>query len=164
MIRVGLALYGLYPAFDMQNKVKLYQSFELKTHISFVKNVEKGIPVSYGRTYVTEKNMKIATIPIGYADGFLRAFSNLGEVLIKGKLCRILGRVCMDQIMVDVTGLDVNIDDEVIIYPDIYKEANKVNTITYELLTYIGMRIPRVYIKNGKIIDIINYLGEIYEN
>ena len=164
MIRVGLALYGLYPAFDMQNKVKLYQSFELKTHISFVKNVEKGIPISYGRTYVTEKNMKVATIPIGYADGFLRSFSNLGEVLIKGKLCKILGRVCMDQIMVDVTGLDVNIDDEVIIYSDIYKEANKVNTITYELLTDIGMRIPRVYIKNGKIIDIINYLGEIYEN
>ena len=164
MMRVGLALYGLYPSVDMQNKVKLYQSFELKTHISFVKNVEKGIPISYGRTYVTEKNMKIATIPIGYADGFLRSFSNLGEVLIKGKLCRILGRVCMDQIMVDVTGLDVNIDDEVIIYPDIYKEANKVNTITYELLTDIGMRIPRVYIKNGKIIDIINYLGEIYEN
>ena len=164
MMRVGLALYGLYPSIDMKNKVKLYQSFELKTHISFVKNTEKGMPISYGRTYITEKNMQIATIPIGYADGYLRAFSNVGEVLIKGKLCRVLGRVCMDQIMVDVTGLDVSIDDEVIVYSDIYEEANKINTISYELMTDIGMRIPRVYIKNGKVIDVINYLGEIYEN
>ena len=164
MIRVGLALYGIYPSLELKNQIKLYQSFEFKTHISFVKTVKKGTSISYGRTYVTDKKMKIATIPIGYADGFMRAFSNTGEVLIKGKLCKVLGRVCMDQMMVDVTGLDVSIDDQVILYPNIYEEANKINTIAYELMADIGLRIPRVYIKDGKIIDVINYLGEIYEN
>lgn len=166
MVRVGVSIYGIYPSSSIKDLslIDLYQSFELKSQVSFVKNIEKDTPISYGRTFISDKKMKVATVPIGYADGFFRSFSNLGEVKIKDKLCRVLGRVCMDQIIVDASGLDVKIGDEVTIYPDIYKEAEKIKTIAYEIMTNIGIRIPRVYIKNGKILRADNYLGEIYEN
>lgn len=166
LVRVGLSIYGIYPSLTLKdnNILYLYQSFKFISRISFVKEIDEGTPISYGRTFISDRKMKVATIPIGYADGFSRAFSNKGEVLINDKLCKILGRVCMDQLMVDVTNLEVSIDDEVLIYPDIYKEAKKIDTISYELMTSVGLRVPRVYIKNGKIINKDNYLGEIYEN
>ena len=108
--------------------------------------------------------MRIATIPVGYADGYMRSFSNKGEILVNDKLCKVVGLVCMDQLMLDASGMKVYMDDEVIIYPDIYKESSKINTIPYELMTSIGMRVPRVYKKNGKIIGVDNYLGEVYED
>lgn len=166
MMRVGIATYGIYPS-DLlreENNVELKQCFSFRSRVIFIKDVEAGTSISYGRTFIADKPMKIATLSIGYADGFIRAFSNLGEVLINGKLCKVVGRVCMDQMMVDVTGIDVKVDDKVIIYPDIYKEASKIDTIPYELMTSINLRVPRIYKKSGKIISIDNYIGEIYED
>lgn len=164
--RVGIAMYGIYPSDYLRNRedVKLEQVFSLKSRISFVKYINKGDSVSYGRTFIAKERMKIATIPIGYADGYFRSFSNIGEVLVRGKNAKVCGRVCMDQIMVDVSNIDCEIEDEVVIYPDIYKEANKIGTIPYELMTSFDMRLTRVYIKDGKIVEVDNYLGELYEN
>lgn len=165
MIRSGISMYGIYPSdlLKEENEIKLEQAFKLISTVTFVKNVKKGQYISYGRTFQAEKNMDVATISIGYADGYFRAFSNLGEVEIRGKRCKVLGRVCMDQMMVDVTDLDVKIGDSVNIYPNIYEEADKINTIVYELMTAIDMRIPRIYIKNGQIYNKVNYIGEINE-
>lgn len=166
MARVGIAMYGIYPSDEVKNEtsIKLEKSFEVKSVVTFVKDVAKGTPISYGRTYVTEKDTRVATVLIGYADGYPRALSNNGQLMINGKMCSILGRVCMDQLMVDVTNMDVKIGDEVIVYPDIYTEAAKIDTIVYELMTSISIRVPRIYKKNGKIISIDDYLGEIYED
>lgn len=166
MMRIGISLYGIYPSIEVKNEklIDLEQCFKYISHVSYVKDIPANTPISYGRTFISKEPMKIATIPLGYADGYMRAFSNKGEVLINNKLCKVLGLVCMDQLMVDVSGMEVYMDDEVIIYPNIYKESNKINTIPYELMTSIAMRVPRIYKKNGKIIDIDNYLGEIYED
>lgn len=166
MQRIGISLYGIYPSeYLLERKdVELSKAFSIKSAVSFVKNIEKGTSLSYGRSFIADKDMKIATISIGYADGFFRAFSNKGEVLINGKIARVCGRVCMDQIMVDVSNIDVNIGDEVEIYPDLYKEANKIGTIPYELMTALSLRVIRVYKKDGKVVKIENYLGEIYED
>ena len=166
MARIGISLYGIYPSDHIKDStdVKLQQCFCLKSEVSFVKTVAKNTPISYGRSYVTDKETQIATISIGYADGYPRILSNQGLVSIHGVGCRVLGRVCMDQLMVDASGLDVRIGDEVIVYPNVYEEAKKANTIAYELMTSISMRVPRIYKKNGKIITIDNYLGEINEN
>lgn len=166
MIRIGIAMYGLYPS-DVVKKdttIKLSRSFNLYSTVSFVKDIKKSTAVSYGRTFISEKDMKIATITIGYADGYFRAFSNVGEVYIDGKPCRVLGRVCMDQIMVDVSGLSVKIGDKVEVYKDIDLEASKISTISYELLTSISPRVNRRYIRDGKYIKTHNNLGEIYES
>lgn len=166
MIRSGISMYGIYPSNLLKDEknIELEQSFELRSTISFVKYINEGEYVSYGRTFQASKKTKVATITIGYADGYSRLFSNLGFVKIKNNLCRVIGRVCMDQMMVDISGLDVEIGDEVIIYPDIYKEADKIGTIVYELMTSIDMRIPRIYIKDGQMYKNINYIGEINEN
>lgn len=154
LLRVGISLYGIYPSDYIKeiSKIKLEQSFEFKAQISFVKNVKKGTSISYGRSFTASKDMKVATVAIGYADGFKRAFSNIGEVLVNGKLARVVGRVCMDQMMIDVSDIDCKIGDYITIYPDIYKEANKINTIPYELMTSISKRVPRIYKCNSKFI------------
>lgn len=166
MDRIGIAMYGIYPSDYLRERkdIRLEQAFSLKSRVSFVKEINEGDSVSYGRTFKAKSRMKIATIPIGYADGYFRAFSNIGEVLINGKIAKVCGRVCMDQFMVDVSNISCEIEDEVVIYPDIYKEANKIRTIPYELMTSFDMRLTRVYIKDGKIVEVDNYLGEMYEN
>ena len=147
LLRVGISLYGIYPSDYIKevSKIKLEQAFEFKAQISFVKNVEKGTSISYGRTFVAEKEMRVATVAVGYADGFKRSFSNIGEVLVNGKLAMVVGRVCMDQMMIDISDIDCEIGDYVTLYPDIYKEAKKINTIPYELMTSISKRVPRIY-------------------
>lgn len=147
LLRVGISLYGIYPSDYIKevSKIKLEQAFEFKAQISFVKKVKKGTSISYGRTFVVEKEMRVATVAVGYADGFKRSFSNIGEVLVNGKLTRVVGRVCMDQMMIDVSDIDCEIGDYVTLYPDIYKEAKKINTIPYELMTSISKRVPRIY-------------------
>lgn len=166
MYRVGISLYGLYPSFEVENntEIELEKTFKFYSYVHFVKYIERGIPISYGRTFVSEKPMKVATIAIGYADGYSRAFSNKGEVYINGKNCKVLGRVCMDQMMVDVSGLDVKIGDKVEIYKNIDMDADLIGTITYELMTNISMRVKRVYTKNGRVIAKRDYLGEINES
>jgi alanine racemase len=161
MVRCGIMLYGLYPSDEMKKDYKLFPALEFKSHISFVKTVEKGFTVSYGSTYVTDKEMKIATVPVGYGDGYPRYLSNKGEVLVKGNRCKILGRVCMDQFMIDVSHLpDVQIADEVTLVGTDGNETITVQEVSdaesrfnYEFCCLITPRVPRVYIKDNKIIE-----------
>ena len=161
MVRCGIMLYGLYPSDEMSRDYKLYPALEFKSSVSFVKSVKKGFSVSYGSTYVAEKDMKIATVPAGYGDGYPRYLSNKGEVLIRGTRCKILGRVCMDQFMVDVSHLDnVQIADEVTLVGTDGVETITVEDVSngeyrfnYEFCCLITPRVPRVYIKEGKVID-----------
>lgn len=148
MVRPGIMLYGYYPDLKLRDKIKLKPVCTLKTKISFMKEVEKDTPIGYGRTYVTTKKTKIANIPIGYADGIKRAMSNNGNVVINGEKAPIVGTICMDSFMVDVTEIeDVNIGDEVYIWDneiitvdDIAKECK---TINYEILCTISNRVIR---------------------
>ncbi len=161
MVRCGIMLYGLYPSDEMNKDYKLYSALEFKSSVSFVKSVKKGFVVSYGSTYVTEKDMKIATVPAGYGDGYPRYLSNKGEVLIRGTRCKILGRVCMDQFMVDVSHLpDVQIADEVTLVGTDGAETITVEDVSnseyrfnYEFCCLITPRVPRIYIKDGKVIE-----------
>lgn len=154
MVRCGIMSYGLYPSDEINRDYKLYPAFELKSSISFVKNVGKGFTVSYGSTFVTDKDMKIATVPVGYADGYPRYLSNKGEVLVHSTRCKILGRVCMDQFMIDVSHLDnVKIGDEVTLVGTDGNETVTVDDVSdpearfnYEFCCLITPRVPRIYI------------------
>lgn len=160
--RAGIILYGLWPSDEVPRKiVALSPLLSLHSHIVYIKEIEKGTPVSYGGTFVADHPMKIATIPVGYGDGYPRGLSNQGEVLIHGKRARILGRVCMDQFMVDVSDIeDVKMGDEVILIGRDREEQitmEELGTISgrfnYELACCLTQRVPRVYTKQGKIVD-----------
>ena len=153
MVRPGIIIYGYLPDESMKNILDLKPVTKLKSSVTFIKNVEKGMAISYGRTYITSKHTKIATIPIGYADGIRRYMSNNGKVLINNKFAPIIGNICMDNFMVDVTDIpEVKIGDEVIIWDNekitIEEIAKKCNTINYEVLCNISERIPKKYITN----------------
>lgn len=153
LVRPGIILYG-YPASDETfEKINLKPIAKLKAKITFLKTVEKGTSIGYGRSYITEKQTKVATVPIGYADGFRRDFSNGWEVLINGKKAPIIGKVCMDSFMVDVSEIEnVAIGDEVIIWDNenitLEQLATKCSTINYEILCTIGTRVPRKFVRN----------------
>lgn len=140
-------LYGYYTDEKLKNKIKLKPSMILKSKISFIKEVEIGTSVSYGRTYITNKKSTIANVPIGYADGIKRALSNKGHVVIKGKKVPIVGTVCMDSFTVDVTGLDVKIGDDVYIWDNriitVEEIAKQCGTINYEIISTISNRVIR---------------------
>ncbi|WP_461614992.1 alanine racemase [Clostridium sp. Marseille-QA1073] len=165
-VRAGILLYGYYPSHDVDiKKITLKPSLTLKTKVAHVKKVEKDMYISYGRTFKTERESIIATLPIGYADGYSRLLSGKAKVIINGKLAKIVGRICMDQCMIDVTDIgEVKIDDEVILIGqdgDLNIDADYIaelmETINYEVICMIKHRVPRVYIKNGEIIKIRNY-------
>ncbi len=157
LVRPGILMYGLSPFGrerfqQVKKEMDIQPALSLKTRVCFVKRVSTGTPVSYGATYVTEEDTVIATLPIGYADGLSRGMSNRGEVLIRGKRLPIVGRVCMDQCMVDAGGLDVEVGDEAVLIgrqggEEISAEevADRLGTITYEVVCAIGRRVPRVY-------------------
>lgn len=151
MIRLGIILYGLKP--DYYNKLPegIKPALEWKSVISMVKKVSKGETIGYGRSYRAEKEMTVATIPTGYADGYSRMLSNKGIVVIKGKKAPIVGRICMDQFMVDITNIpEAQFEDEVILLGDEYNAddmAKDIGTIGYEVICDIGKRVPRVYIR-----------------
>ena len=152
LVRPGIILYGYQGAEDTFQKIDLKPITKLKAKITFLKSVEAGTSIGYGRSYITTKQTKVATVPIGYADGFRREFSNGWEVLIKGKKVPIIGKVCMDSFMVDVTEIeDVEIGDEVIIWDNenitLEQLADKCNTINYEILCTVGARVPRKFVK-----------------
>lgn len=156
LVRAGIALYGMYPSDEVdQNAVPLKPALELISHISYVKDVQEGTPISYGGTFVAEKNMRVATIPVGYGDGYPRSLSNKGEVLVRGKRAKILGRVCMDQFMVDVTDIpDAAFLDPVTLIGRDGEERITVEELGalsgrfhYEFVCCLGKRIPRVYIR-----------------
>ena len=154
LVRAGIALYGLYPSEEVKKEtVDLKPALRLVSHVSFVKEVEPGASISYGGTFTADKKMKVATIPVGYGDGYARGLSNRGEVLIRGKRARILGRVCMDQFMVDVTDIPdtVFMDEVVLIGRDgddeiTVEELSEIcGRFNYEFVCCLGKRIPRVY-------------------
>ena len=148
MVRPGLILYGITT--NRPDTVGLKPVMELKTTVSFVHDFRKGDSVSYGQTYIAPKDMKIATLPIGYADGLFRSLSKSLKVLINGKEAPIIGRICMDQCMVDVSGLDVKTEDEVTVFgggKSVYELSDAIDTIPYEIICDIGKRVPRVYLK-----------------
>ncbi|MCD7868499.1 MAG: alanine racemase [Clostridiales bacterium] len=158
-VRAGISIYGIYPSAEVErDTVHLIPAMELKSHVSFVKKVEQGTAVSYGGTYITRKTTVIATIPVGYADGYPRGLSNKGWVLIHGKKAPILGRVCMDQFMVDVTEIpNVKAGDEVTLIGRDGSEFISVETLgdlsgrfSYEFVCEISKRVPRVYIRDEK--------------
>ncbi|MBQ8497211.1 MAG: alanine racemase [Clostridia bacterium] len=171
MVREGIILYGLYPSEEVRAETAESFDFrpamELVTHISHIKTLEAHHGISYGHTYVTDKDMRIATIPVGYADGYPRALSNKGTVLIHGKRCHILGRVCMDQMMVDITHIpEAKIEDKVVLVGhdgDAFISAEEVAdasySFNYEFVCGIARRVPRIYIRNGEITEKINYLN-----
>ncbi len=154
MVRCGIATYGIYPSEEVSHsEVKLIPAMELITHVSYVKEVEAGVSISYGGTYVTDRRTKVATIPVGYADGYSRNLSNTGKVIIHGRFAPIIGRICMDQFMVDVTDIgEVKQGDRVTLlgregasYISVEELAAWSHSIHYELICTVGKRIPRVY-------------------
>ena len=150
LYRLGIVLYGLKP--DYTNKLPrgVKPIFKWKSVISMIKEVKTGETIGYGRTYKADKNIKVATISTGYADGYNRALSNKGYVIIKGKKAKILGRICMDQFMVDVTGIKCRPYDEVELINDSYNAddmAKDLNTIGYEVACNISKRVNRIYVK-----------------
>lgn len=158
-VRAGITIYGIYPSEEVERDiVDLKPVMELKSHISYVKEVQPGTEVSYGGTYVTDRMTKMATVPVGYADGYPRALSGKGWVLVHGKKAPICGRVCMDQFMIDVTDIgDVKMGDEVTLLGKDGEETITADTLgdlsgrfSYELICDINKRVPRIYIKDGR--------------
>lgn len=162
MVRAGIVLYGFPPSSEIVNKPQLKPVMTLKTVVSHVKEIEKGDSVSYGRTFVAEKKMKIATVPVGYADGFPRSAGGKYSFEIKGKEAKIIGRVCMDQIMLDVTDIDASIGDEVTVFGSNIVTANELakitDTINYEIVCAVGERVPRFYLQDGWVTAIVDNL------
>lgn len=164
MVRSGIVTYGLYPSEDVdKSRLSLKPAMEWKTHISYVKTLEAGREISYGGTYVTKNDTVVATVPVGYADGYPRCLSNVGRVIVNGHYANIIGRVCMDQFMIDVTDIsDVKVEDEVTLVGKdgdavltMEEISNNAHSFNYELPCKIARRVPRVYYKNGKMIKIV---------
>jgi len=161
IVRAGVIMYGMWPSDEVdKSRIDLKPVLSLHSHITYVKEVPANTPVSYGGTFVTEKKTKIATVPVGYGDGYSRSLSSKGFVLTHGKKVPILGRVCMDQFMIDVTEIEdikegdevtlIGCDgDEIITMEDLQSWSGMLN---YELSCIIGKRVPRVYTCNGQVL------------
>lgn len=167
MLRLGISLYGQYPSFYTKGKgIELQAAFTLKTRVAYLKNVPKDTAISYGATYRTTKEARIASIPIGYADGFSRTLSNRGKALVQGVEVPIVGRICMDQCMLDVSlSPNCSVGDEVVLIGQqgdatitVDDVATWLGTINYEVTCMISKRVPRVYKRNNKIIMSKNFL------
>ena len=170
-VRAGISIYGMYPSDQVERtRTELRPAMALKSFVTYVKEVEPGRQVSYGGTFTAKRPMRIATIPVGYGDGYPRNLSGRGYVLIQGQRVPILGRVCMDQMMVDVTGLDqVQADTEVILIGADGTERIWVEDLAewgggfhYEIVCNIGKRVPRVYRQHGKIVGTKDYFDDKY--
>lgn len=158
LARLGIIMYGLKPDASLKMPFELKPAMELKAVVSQVKEVEEGVSVSYGRTYFTKGVTKIATVAIGYADGVPRSLSNKGELLVNGKRAKIIGKVCMDQLMLDVTGIDVKAGDVAVVIGKSGDQtitaddiAGICGTIGYEIVCDITKRVPRRYFIGDKL-------------
>lgn len=166
MCRMGIILYGLYPSHEVDKSLlRIKPVMEWRTHISFIKELEAGREISYGGTYKTQETRRIATIPVGYADGYPRCLSNRGKVLINGQFAPITGRVCMDQFMVDITGIDAQVGDTVILIGksgdhelSMEEVSESAYSFNYELPCRIARRVPRTYYRGGKLVKHTNYM------
>lgn len=169
LVRAGITLYGLSPSGEVTRDIlALRPVLSLKSRLVYVKEIEAGTPVSYGGAFVAKERMRIATVPVGYGDGYPRGLSGKGSVLIRGKRAPILGRICMDQFMVDVTDIPDALENdevtligadggEVITMEELGELSGRFN---YELACDLGKRIPRVYLKDGEIVCTKDYYGE----
>ncbi len=165
LVRPGIFLYGCYPGREYHQRIVLKPVMRLRTAIGFLKTVPPGARISYGGTYITQRKSVIATLPVGYGDGYNRLLSNRGEVLLRGKRVPVIGRICMDLTMVDVTDVEgASVGDEVVLMgrqggEEITAEeiAEKIGTISYEVLCMVGKRVPRVFMRSGKPVG-----GEVY--
>lgn len=166
MVRPGIILYGLPPSGYFNGKYDLRPAMQLKSVISMIKTVEKGATVSYGRTFTAEREMKIATVPIGYADGYPRPLSGRQDMLVNGVRAPIIGRICMDQLMLDVTDID-NVASGMTVtvfgkdgnkFISVDELSEKTDTINYETVCLIGKRVPRIYLRGGKQVAQVNYI------
>lgn len=166
MVRPGIILYGLNPSPLFEGRYDLWPAMQLKSVISMVKTVEEGATVSYGRTHRTKSSTVLATVPIGYADGYPRPLSSRQDMLLCGRRAPIVGRICMDQLMLDVSGIEgvkagmtVTVfgrDGEQFIPVD--ELSAKTDTINYETVCLIGKRVPRVYLDGGRTVAQVNYI------
>lgn len=169
-VRAGVIMYGMWPSNDVdKSKLDIKPLLSLRSRIVYVKTVGPNTQISYGGTFVTSKDTVIATVPIGYGDGYPRLLSNVGEVLIRGKRAKILGRVCMDQMMVDVTDIEGVTEEDVVTL--IGRDGDEKITIedladwsgmlNYELACVIGKRVPRMYYKGGKLVFTKDYFDDV---
>lgn len=167
MCRMGIILYGLYPSAEVDKSLlQIRPALSWKARISHIKTLEAGREISYGGTYRTDEERVIATIPVGYADGYPRCLSNKGRVLVNGKFANIVGRVCMDQFMIDITGIDgAKVGSEAVLIGrsgenelTMEEVSEAAYSFNYELPCRIARRVPRVYYKNGAPVDEINYI------
>ncbi len=158
MVRVGIAMYGCYPSDEVKRDVPLEPAMSLHTQVSHIKTIGPDESLSYGATYTTMRETRVATLPIGYADGFNRLLSSKGEVLVGGKRSKVIGRVCMDQILIDVTDIDgVKLHDNVVCFGNQKGESLPVEeyaalcgTINYEILCALSPRVPRLYYEDER--------------
>ena len=163
MCRMGIITYGLYPSDEVDKGIlDLEPIMSWHAKISHVKELEPNREISYGGTFKTDKITKVATVPVGYADGFPRCLSNKGRVIINGKYAKILGRVCMDQFMVDVSDIECNVNDEVVLFGtqknahiSLEELSNSAYSFNYELPCKIPLRVNRVYVYNGKTVKVV---------
>ncbi|NLC63090.1 MAG: alanine racemase [Thermoanaerobacterales bacterium] len=167
MVRPGIIMYGLYPSKEIDiTKTQLKPVMSFKSRIAYVKTIGPGRAISYGGNYITQRKSIIATLPVGYADGYSRALSSRAHVLIKGHRAPLIGNMCMDQCMVDVTDIPgVDIGDDVTLFGEMENQnitadeiADIVGTINYEVVCSVSKRVPRVYIEGDKIMGIKNYI------
>lgn len=164
MIRPGIVLYGYHSSKYCEIKnINFKPVMEFKSRISYIKEMPKESAVGYGGTFISDKNIKVATLTVGYADGLSRRLSNKYEMSVLGHKSKILGRICMDQCMIDVSDVNnISIGTEVVIFGNnnsIEKYCKAIGTISYEVLCSVSRRVPRVFFANGKIINVANYLN-----
>lgn len=161
MCRMGIITYGLYPSDEVDKDIlDLEPIMSWHAKISYIKELEPNREISYGGTFKTDRVTKVATVPVGYADGFPRCLSNKGKVIINGKYAKILGRVCMDQFMVDVSDIECNINDEVVLFGtqknahiSLEELSNSAYSFNYELPCRIPIRVNRVYVYNDEVVE-----------
>ena len=168
MVRFGVTMYGMYPTDEVtKERMPVTPAMEVKTHIAYIKTLPAGVGISYSGTFVTEKETRVATLSVGYGDGYPRGLSNAGRVLIHGKSAPILGRICMDQCMVDVTDIPEAKQGDVVTLlgrdGDDFISAEEIgatvgNSFHYEVVCDISKRVPRIYYRDGKIVEIVSFL------
>lgn len=168
MVRFGVTMYGMYPTDEVtKERMPVTPAMEVKTHISYIKTLPAGVGIGYSGTFVTERETRVATLSVGYGDGYPRGLSNAGRVLIHGKSAPILGRICMDQCMVDVSHIPEAKQGDVVTLMgrdgDDFISAEEIgatvgNSFHYEVVCDISKRVPRVYYRDGKIVEVVSFL------
>ncbi len=165
IVRCGIALYGCYPSEEVSKDVVLKPCMVLKTKIVRIQEIDKEVAVSYGRKFITKNKTVIGTLPIGYADGFTRLLFEKAKVVVNGEKVSVIGRICMDSCMIDITDIaditNVNVEDEVEIFGNVNsveEVASLMGTINYEILCMVAKRVPRIYFKNNEITRTLKYI------